>query len=92
MNMNIKNMKQNLLITLAILILILFMFSGDILLKINESVLGKIFFTILIILYAHENTMYGLFIAFLTNCDIREKSDGMERLRLPCKKRTFCRI
>lgn len=65
MNMNIKNMKQYLLITLAILILILFMFSGDVLLKINESVLGKIFFTILIILYAHENTMYGLFIAIL---------------------------
>lgn len=59
------NIKQYLLITLTILILSLFVFSGDLLLKINEHVLGKIFFTILIILYAHENTMYGLFIAIL---------------------------
>ena len=58
-------MKQPLLIALTVIILTLFVFSGDILLKINESVLGKLFFVILIILYAHENTLYGLFIAIL---------------------------
>jgi len=58
-------MKQPLLIALTVIILTLFVFSGDILLKMNESILGKLFFVILIILYAHENTLYGLFIAIL---------------------------
>ncbi len=58
-------MKQTLLIALTFIILTLFIFSGNILLKINESVLGKLFFVLIIILYAHEHTIYGLLIAIV---------------------------
>ena len=58
-------MKKTLLIALTLIILTLFVFSGDILLKINESILGKLFFVIIIILYAQENTFYGLLIAIV---------------------------
>jgi len=40
-------------------------FSKNVLLKINESILGKLLFVLIIILFSHENTTYGLFIAIL---------------------------
>lgn len=58
-------MKTQLLMTLTLIILSIFVFSRDILLKMNESILGKLFFLIIIILFAYENTLYGLFIAIL---------------------------
>jgi hypothetical protein len=58
-------MKQVLLTGLTLIILSLFFFSQQILLKINESILGKLFFVLIIILYAQENTLYGLFIAII---------------------------
>tara|TARA_Y100000389_G_C17450664_1_gene514565 strand:- start:509 stop:994 length:486 start_codon:yes stop_codon:yes gene_type:complete len=51
--------------SLTLIILSLFVFSRDILLKINESILGKLFFVIIIILFAYENTLYGLFVAVI---------------------------
>jgi hypothetical protein len=32
---------------------------------INESILGKLFFLVIIILFAYENTLYGLFVAVI---------------------------
>lgn len=58
-------MKNQLLMALTLIILSLFVFSRDILLKINESILGKLFFLIIIILFAYENTLYGLFVALI---------------------------
>lgn len=58
-------MKNQLLMSLTLIILSLFVFSRDILLKINESILGKLFFVIIIILFAYENTLYGLFVAVI---------------------------
>tara|TARA_B110000285_G_C15103486_1_gene606480 strand:- start:1203 stop:1697 length:495 start_codon:yes stop_codon:yes gene_type:complete len=56
-------MKRTLLLSLTFIILTLFIFSGDILLKINDSILGKLFFVCIIMLYAHEHTLYGLIAA-----------------------------
>jgi hypothetical protein len=58
-------MKNQLLMALTLIILSLFVFSRDILLKINESILGKLFFLVIIILFAYENTLYGLFVAVI---------------------------
>jgi len=58
-------MKNQLLMALILIILSLFIFSNDILLKMNESILGKLFFLIIIILFAYENTLYGLFVAII---------------------------
>jgi hypothetical protein len=58
-------MKNQLLMSLTLIILSLFVFSRDILLKINESILGKLFFVIIIIVFAYENTLYGLFVAVI---------------------------
>jgi hypothetical protein len=58
-------MKNQLLMALTLIILSLFVFSKDILLKMNESILGKLFFLIIIILFAYENTLYGLFVAII---------------------------
>lgn len=58
-------MKNILLITLTLIILTLFVFSKKVLLKINESILGKLLFVLIIILFSYENTTYGLFIAIL---------------------------
>ena len=58
-------MKNQLLMALTLIILSLFVFSKDILLKMNESILGKLFFVIIIIVFAYENTLYGLFVAVI---------------------------
>jgi len=58
-------MKNQLLMALTLIILSLFIFSRDILLKMNESILGKLFFLIIIIVFAYENTLYGLFVAII---------------------------
>ena len=58
-------MKNQLLMALTLIILSIFVFSKDILLKMNESILGKLFLLIIIILFAYENTLYGLFVAII---------------------------
>tara|TARA_Y100000816_G_C26081192_1_gene569854 strand:- start:886 stop:1404 length:519 start_codon:yes stop_codon:yes gene_type:complete len=58
-------MKNILLTALTLIILTLFVFSKNVLLKINESILGKLLFVLIIILFSYENTTYGLFIAIL---------------------------
>ena len=58
-------MKNNLLILLAFLIVSIYVLQPEILARLNDSILGKFLFIVIIILFAKTNTIIGLFVAIL---------------------------
>lgn len=58
-------MKNNLLILLAFIIVSIYVLQPEILARLNDSILGKFLFIVIIILFAKTNTIIGLFVAIL---------------------------
>ena len=58
-------MKNNLLILLAFIIVSIYVLQPEILARLNDSILGKFLFIVIIIIFAKTNTIIGLFVAIL---------------------------